>query len=186
MFINPKTAIEKGWIKGITDEKKQIQPNAIDFTLDEVWSVNVALCAISEDGKQMRGGGKIQPVPARNGSGNFWHLGYGIYDCLSDMYVEVPDGVAAMLVTRSTFARNGIFLTSGLYDSGFKGRIGFTLHVQPSQVLNGLENPHNTVIGVNTRVGQIIFVEASSAGLYTGGYNHAAGTVAPHMKNNDL
>lgn len=179
MFINPKTAIENGWIKGITDTAKQVQPNAIDFTLDEVWTINPNLCAISESGKQMRGGGKIEPVPARNGTGTFWHLEPGVYDCLSDMYVEVPEGVAAQLVIRSTFARNGMFLMSGLYDSGFKGRIGFALHVPLTRSSSA---GFDTIIGIGTRVGQIIFIEAKSAGLYSGGYNHAAGTIAPHME----
>lgn len=182
MFINPRVAIEKGWITGITDDAKQVQPNAIDFTLDEVWGINNNMCAISETGKQMRGGGKIEPIDARNGSGTFWHLRAGVYDCLSDMYVEVPEGVAAQLVIRSTFARNGMFLVAGLYDSGFKGRIGFCLHVPTPRVYD--ETTVESVIGVGTRVGQIIFVEASSAGMYAGGYNHAAGTLAPHMKAN--
>ena len=35
MYISPQVAIDNGWIKGITDPEKQIQPNAIDFTLDQ-------------------------------------------------------------------------------------------------------------------------------------------------------
>jgi len=182
MIINPRRAIAEGWIKGITDEDKQVQPNAIDFTLDELWSINNNLAVISEGGKQMRGGGKSEPVPARDGSGSYWTLSPGVYDCLSDMYVEVPEGVAAQLVIRSTFARNGMFLVAGLYDSGFKGRIGFCLHV-PQPMLADI-GPL-TKIGAGTRVGQIIFVEASPSGvMYAGQYNHAVGTIAPHMKAN--
>ena len=39
MFVNPKKAIEKGWITGIKDEK-QIQPNAIDITADKMFELN--------------------------------------------------------------------------------------------------------------------------------------------------
>lgn len=34
MFVNPKHAIDQGLIRGIRDEAKQVQPNAVDFTLD--------------------------------------------------------------------------------------------------------------------------------------------------------
>lgn len=171
MFIDPRVAIEKGWVKGVVDQEKQVQPNAIDFMLDEVWSINLAnTFIVSEGGKQMRGGAKIEPVEQRDGSGDFWNLDNIVYDCLSNMYVELPDGVSAMLVTRSTFVRNGLFIVSGLYDSGFKGHIGFVLH-----------SPAMTKIKVGTRIGQIIFVEASSAGMYAGSYNHMLGTNAPHM-----
>lgn len=171
MFIDPRVAIEKGWVKGIVDQDKQVQPNAIDFTLDEVWSINLGnTFVVSEKGKQMRGGTKIEPIAQRDGTGDFWNLDSIVYDCLSNMYVELPDGVSAMLVTRSTFVRNGLFIVSGLYDSGFKGHIGFVLH-----------SPSLVKIGVGTRIGQIIFVEASSSGLYAGGYNHLLGTNAPHM-----
>ncbi len=173
MFIDPRVAIEKGWIRGIADQGVQVQPNAIDFTLDEVFSVNLAnTFVVSEGGKQMRGGAKVSPVPQRDGSGDFWVLVDPVYDCLSNMYVEVPEGVAALLVIRSTFNRNGIYLTSGLYDSGYKGHIGFVLH-----------NIGTTKVGVGTRVGQIIFVESSNAGIYAGQYNHLLGTNAPHVGN---
>jgi deoxycytidine triphosphate deaminase len=172
MFINPKTAITNGWIQGIKNEALQVQPNAIDFTLDQVFSINLLNAfIISEAGKQMRGGGKVLPIEQRDGTGEFWNLEGASYDCLSDMYVEIPEGVAAILVPRSTFTRNGLFIASGLYDSGFKGHIGFVLH-----------NPARTKIGVGTRIGQIIFVSSENAKLYAGGYNHEAGTVAPHQE----
>ena len=63
MFINPKTAISEGWITGIVDPEKQIQPNAIDFAVDQVFSVATANAfVISEAGKVMRGGAPYAPV----------------------------------------------------------------------------------------------------------------------------
>jgi len=152
MFINPQIAINEGWITGIVDPEKQVQPNAIDFTLDKVFSVAVANAfIISEAGKVMRGGAPYGSVEDRASGLQFWNLKEGtLWDCLSDVYVDVPEGVACMLVPRSTFTRNGLFLTSGLYDSGFKGHIGFVLHNRA-----GLAK-----VGVGTRVGQVIFVES--------------------------
>lgn len=184
MFINPKIAIEKGWIKfpNWMDENfrnKCIQPNAIDFTLDKVFTVSVNDdFVISETTKKMRGNSILEPrvMTLMSGQQRFdgqpgWELCDGLYDCLSDFYVDLPDGVAAMLVPRSTFVRNGLFWTSGLYDSGFKGHIGGILHNRAGVAC----------IKPNTRVGQIIFIQSDSAGLYSGGWNHDAGTNAGHQ-----
>lgn len=166
MFINPQTAIEKGWIKGIHDTDKQVQPNAIDFTLDQLKRVNEYMVAkLSESGKTMRT--LIDADVYDEG----WNLERGtVYDGTSDMYVELPDGVAAILFTRSTLARNGVFIVSGLYDSGYKGHIGFTIYP-----IGG-----RTMIAPGTRVGQIAFISADSAGLYAGGWNHHQGTHYAH------
>jgi len=170
MFINPKTAISEGWVRGIHDEKKQVQPNAIDFTLDNLYTINDANSfIISEEAKQMRGGDPVSPVPWRRDGGNtsYWNLQpHNVYDFVSDMYVELPEGVACMLIIRSTFNRNGLFLTSGLYDSGYNGHIAGALHNR-----SGV-----TLVAPGTRLGQVIFVSSDSAGMYAGGWNHAEGT----------
>lgn len=174
MFIDPRVAIENGWVTGIKDVDLQVQPNAIDFTLDTLFSINGdASCVISESGKKMRGGEKINSVQDRRDEEWYWTLNGGIYDGLSDVYVNLPEGVACLpVVVRSTFNRNGIFLTSGLYDSGYQGHIGFAIH-------NWLGNAK---IGVGTRIGQIAFVESAKAGLYAGGWNHTEGNIAPHQE----
>lgn len=163
MFINPITAINEGWIKGIKDPQKQVQPNAIDFTLDEVrWLDSKTPAKITESMKQMRD----CPVFATDELGMWTLSGGQVYDGTSEIYVEVPEGVAAILYTRSSFTRNGIFITSGLYDSGFKGQIGFTIYT-----IGG-----NLIVAPGTRIGQIAFVKSDSAGVYAGGWNHKQGT----------
>lgn len=167
MFINPKIAIEKGWIVGVKDPKKQVQPNATDFTLDKVSTIKGA-SYISEDRKIMRNIQELKPLLINSAAGTeYWSLEAGqVYDGLSDIYVTVPPGIAAVLYTRSTFVRNGVFLMSGLYDSGFQGNIGFTICTVGGAI----------DIGVGTRIGQIGFLPADNAGLYAGGYNHSSGT----------
>ena len=170
MFINPKIAIEKGWITGLNDLDKQVQPNAIDFTADKAFDIADKEFYVSETHTQMRGGEQVFPVSTffETKCRNTWFLAGGeMLDFLSDVYVDLPEGVAAQLVIRSTLARNGLQLVSGLYDSGFKGHIGFLLH-----------NRHKfeAMIAEGTRVGQIIFIRSDSSGRYTGGYNHIEGT----------
>ena len=162
MFISPQFAIDNNWISGILDPEIQVQPNAIDFTLDTLYSINDdATFFLSNTDKKMRGG--VEQLTDDNN----WTLSPNkVYDGMSSMYVNVPEGVAALLIIRSTLNRNGIFLTSGLYDSGFQGHIAFALHNRSG----------TAVIERGTRVGQIIFVESNSVGMYAGGYNHTAGT----------
>lgn len=160
MFINPKTLIDSGYIKGIRDVAVQVQPNAVDFTLDSVKRVGKDTCYISETRKTMRTTTDNQP------HGTDWMFESGcVYDGSSGIYVEVPEGMAAVLYTRSTFARNGIFIMSGLYDSGYKGHIGFTIYT--------IGGP--AVIAQGTRIGQIAFIAADTAKMYAGGYNTEQG-----------
>ena len=175
MFIDPKVAIENGWVTGITNPDKQIQPNAIDFTLDRLFDINGDNdFVIDETGKKMRGGKEIVPVEMPRLSDRFWwKLDTGIFDGLSNVFVDLPEGVACLpVIGRSTFNRNGIFITSGLYDSGYKGHIGFAIH-------NWLGRAQ---IGIGTRIGQLAFVKSEEAGLYKGGWNHGEGELAPHQE----
>lgn len=170
MYINPQVAIDEGWIKGIADVEKQVQPNAIDFTLDHLYTIAEAPFFLAEDHKIMRGGVKVSTVPADVNEviyDTFQLAQRTVYDGMSDIYVDLPEGVAAELIIRSTLNRNGIFLTSGLYDSGFQGNIGFAIHNQ-SNCYASLQK--------GVRVGQIKFVKTDPGGLYAGGWNHKEGT----------
>lgn len=185
MFISPQTAIAEGWIKrtdGTEIAAEYIQPNAIDFTIDRVFDSSMSTIPFKAVDSIVDGALKtIKQFPefeelftAEDSDPKFdrvpmWNLSPGSYDFLSDFYVEVPEGIAALLIVRSTFNRAGVFVTSGLYDSGFKGNIGAALHN------NGNTNAY---VGKGVRVGQIIFVKSESVGTYLGGYNIEAGSVA--------
>lgn len=163
MFINPMHALQENWIKGLVDEGKQVQPNAIDFTLDILKEVNYNdIARITESEKQMR---SLLDI-GTNARGEWILRGGTVYDGTSNVYIEVPEGAAAVLFTRSTFARNGVFIVSGLYDSGYKGHIGFTIYPVGGQ----------TLIAPGTRIGQVALISANSAKQYAGSYNHKAGT----------
>jgi dUTP pyrophosphatase len=180
MFINPKTAIEEGWITGIKNPEIQIQPNGIDITIDRVFTISsqnkFIICSDpsnpSKELKQMRGTTEMVTIPDRRTNVEFFHFeSHQSYDILSNVYLKLPDNIAVSLIIRSTLCRNGLFLTSGIYDSNFCGHVGGILH----NVIG------ETSIELGTRIGQIIFNEARSAHAYTGSYNHTQGTVAPHQ-----
>ena len=166
MYINPRTAIEQGWIKlpafAQADPEKYIQPNAIDITVDQAFRMKIdGRVWITEDEKRMPEWVRMEP----NATGEIVFLPSNIYDVMSDFYVEVPEGVCANLIIRSSFSRCGIRLSSGLYDSGFKGNIGFSIH--------NLGQPLATKF--NTRIAQIAFVASDSAKQYAGGWNAEEG-----------
>lgn len=171
MYINPKLAIENGWISGVKNPEIQCQPNAIDFTVDRLFTIDKNTdFIISEDGKQMRSSSELNSTDCPGPDDcrmSGWELQPGtVYDGMSDISVDLPEGVACELIIRSTFNRNGLFLTSGLYDSGYKGPIGFALHNRSGK----------SFLAPGTRIGQIKFIATDKAGLYAGGYNHDAGT----------
>lgn len=171
MFINPKTAIERGWIAGNINEK-HIQPNAIDFTLDTLYKINATdTFIIAESAKLMRKSNQVVHEELVHssfveGTQGWWLQPNSVYDGTSEFVVDIPEGVAALLIVRSTLNRNGLFITSGLYDSGFKGHIGVAIHNRLGDAF--LEK--------GVRIGQIIFVASENAGVYSGGYNHEKGT----------
>lgn len=169
MIINPNTAIEMGWLKfpsWMSEEQKQksIQPNAIDLTADNLFNMT-GVALLSETSKVMRNYSEVDLTTMS--SQQVWLLKpQYVYDVMSDFYVEVPEGVAAELVIRSTLNRCGIAINSGIWDSGFKGHIGMAM-------FNRSDYPF--YLAPHTRVCQIKFTQSDSAGVYAGGYNTTEG-----------
>lgn len=174
MFINPIRAISEGWIthhklKTMQDwiDGNYISPNAIDITLDRVFDLKTTTSLVlSEDTKLMRETQEIFPTAHRHGLSDLFAIPTGCIDIMSDFHVTVPAGVAAFLIVRSTLNRNGLFVTSGLYDQGFNNYVGFVLRN---------EGPI-AFIAPHTRVAQLVFVAAEDSGkMYDGDYNKDAG-----------
>lgn len=169
MFISPKTAISEGWIKfpDWMDEEQQtkcIQPNAIDITADGISQIIAGAegALLSESDKRFHNLLKCDP----DADGYVDLLPNGLYDVHSDFYVDLPEGVAAELVIRSTLNRMGVVLNSGLWDSGYRGHLGAVIRNR-----SGLLKLH-----MNTRVCQIKFIRSEVSGVvYAGGYNKEKG-----------
>lgn len=179
MFINPRVAIEKGWLRGVRDIDAQLTPNAIDITIDRIDQVHThnKFIITADDKKHHRGSSQMLSVPHRDGSGDYWHLDNGIYDWSSSMYVEIPEGYAGWIIVRSSFNRNGIFLTSGLYDQNFKGHLAGMLHNRGGEAW----------VQPGSRIGQFLIVRSEDTGiLYQGGYSvdegkHWTDTINPSL-----
>jgi len=159
MFLNAQKAVDEGWLRGV--DPSDVQPNAVDIAVTGISEVNKnADFALMKDSKKHRGVNVVQPQDGE------WILDPGhAYDFTSPAYVEVPKGVVGWLVTRSTLNRNGVFVLSGLYDSGFKGHV--------CGILYNLIG--TTYMEVESRVAQFIMAPSDSVGMYAGGYNTGEG-----------
>lgn len=131
------------------------QPNAVDLRLDKVFKINKSsVFTLSEDEKVHRGS---FPVPTD--ADGWYHLSEGSYEVIMENTIEVGDGEAGWVITRSTLNRNNVFLTSGLYDSGYHGVMAAVMHVGgPMRIKQG------------TRVGQYLSFDAEQLSKYNGSY----------------
>lgn len=133
-----------------------LQPNAFDFKISRVFRFKTDLFELREDdSKTHRQQEEI--FPDENG---FWTLTEGDYNVLTDTECKISEGEAGYVIQRSSLNRNGIFLTSGLYDSGFNNTLGCVMHV------NGVFKVQR-----GSRIGQFILTEAETLKLYNGSYN---------------
>jgi len=171
MLIDPQTALDEGWLTYLPSLEvsidKCVQPNAIDFDCITLMELNTESPAfLSERSKVLRTHKEVPLVVTDAGS--YWTLKSGCrYDFTSSFHVKLGQGVAAELIIRSTLNRCGVFLTSGLYDSGYEGMVAGVLHVTAGDF--------NLAPG--TRIGQLKLIRSDASGRnYAGGYNHAAGT----------
>ena len=131
MVLNPQEIADKKIVTGTI----RIEPNAIDFTADNVKQIDSSMFCYSNNKKdvshrklidirtyttkevQQSYGLPVEVASMEDKEG--WILSPGkSYDVTSNVYVEVPEGMAAVIIGRSTGNRNGLIVTSGLYDSG--------------------------------------------------------------------
>lgn len=172
MFISPQTAVDEGWIRNIANPEIQVGSDGIDLTLKSVSAImgGMSILTNAKSNTVHRALELVEPVTTDG-----WEVipdgivGYdlsaGSYDLGFNEFVTLPQGVAALLLLRSSFSRAGHSMFSGLYDQGYEGYTGAVMHV---------EGP--TFIEANMRVAQIVFIESAGSGqLYAGGYNHKEG-----------
>ena len=139
------------------------QPNALDIRLNRVWEMSGSF-QISDDDKTHR---TKKEVEVREDG--WFHLSPGTYEVSFENMVKVGGDEAGIVITRSTLNRNGLFLTSGLYDSGYgndgNGVMAACLHVEggPAYIKKG------------TRIGQYVTWKAEALSSYDGDYGKSGG-----------
>lgn len=132
-----------------------VQPNAVDLRLGKVMSVNSDVFTIDEDHKVHRGSTEWEPW-----EDGYYYLYPGVYEVIMENVIDVAEGEAGFVITRSTLNRNGVYLTTGLYDSGYHGVMAAVMHVTC-----GLMR-----IKPGTRIGQYLCFDAETLSMYSGDY----------------
>lgn len=165
MFIHPVGNV----LNNVSDlDPKCIQMNAVDIRVSELrliddyenqyGDLHNQLFEISDEGTVHKK--KSQPITVDDNG--FWVLSRGAYEFTSPHYVTVPAGYCGYLITRSSFNRNGIFIISGLYDSGFEGYVGGTIYNFGGRIK----------MKQLTRLCQLVMASAETLKMYDGQYNH--------------
>lgn len=131
------------------------QPNAVDLRLGKVFKIFPNRFEISNEFKKHRGTAEIIHDPE-----GWYVLEPGHYEVVMENIINVGENEAGWVITRSTLNRNGVFLTSGLYDTGYHGVMAAVMHVTIGQarIMRG------------TRVGQYISFDAEALHKYDGDY----------------
>jgi len=143
----------KSWLTGV--QEGDSQPNAVDLRLDKVFRITSNLFELSNEHKDHRGSDILNTDDE-----NYFQLYVGSYEVIFENVINVGEGEAGWVITRSTLNRNGCFLTSGLYDSGYNGLMAGVLHVTcgPARIKRG------------TRIGQYLSFDAEALTMYDGDY----------------
>ena len=136
-------------------QEGDVQPNAVDLRLGKVFRLSQSTFKIDENEKVHRGSFEMKPDPY-----GYYNLAEGHYEVVMENMITVGPGEAGWVITRSTLNRNGVFLTSGLYDTGYDGVMAAVMHVTtgPMRIQKG------------TRVGQYISFDAEALHNYSGSY----------------
>lgn len=134
------------------------QPNAVDLRLDKVFKITDTIFEICEEYKVHR-----NTVPVEPTEDGWYKLEPGHYEVTMENIISVGENEAGWVITRSTLNRNGVFLTSGLYDSSYHGAMAGCMHVSCGPIL----------IKKGTRIGQYLSFEAEMLHKYNGSYGLA-------------
>ena len=140
-------------LTAVRDE--DVQPNAVDLRPDKVFRLSHSTFKIDEKEKIHRGS-----IEMKADTLGYFNLAEGHYEVIMENGITVGAGEAGWVITRSTLNRNGVFLTSGLYDTGYEGVMAGVLHVTcgPMRIARG------------TRIGQYLSFNAEALHQYAGSY----------------
>lgn len=137
-------------------DEKCICPNAVDLRLQKVLKIQNRTFTLSEEERIHRGS---EEIPLYN---DWWTLAPGSYEVIIGDTITIGPDEAGWVIPRSSLNRNGIFLTSGLYDSGYTGPMAACLHVNCGQFQ----------VKKGTRIGQFLLFKAQAVAQYEGSYGY--------------
>lgn len=159
-------------IKSNSISSVDAQPNALDLRLAKVFKLFPEPLVLLENKKILRSVEEFIPEYNEVFNTNLWKLDPGTYEVQFDGIVEMGLDEAGWVITRSTLNRGGVFFTSGLYDSGYKGAMAGCMHVTTGPV----------VIEHNARVAQFLLFKAKALKSYHGDYGFYANNLPKQLE----
>ena len=135
---------------------KDIQSNAVDLRLGKVFKIKTDQFILTDDTKIHRGSYELFPDTK-----DFYHLHPGSYEIVFENEIQVGENECGWVIPRSTLVRNGLFISTGLYDSGYDGKMVACLHVT-----EGLAS-----IQQGARIAQYLCFDAEMLYKYDGDYS---------------
>ena len=163
-----------------------IQPNAVDLRLGKVWEFRAYeggdqsdnrsqhAFVLDEDHKGHLNRREVMPVfnwyeghwasswdDMQDEDGYFAIQPGRSYEIAYENEIEIKTGMAGFCIPRSTLIRNGVFVSGGLYDSGYSGPMG-------GLIINNSGFPFYVKPG--TRIAQFLMFDAETLHLYDGDY----------------
>jgi len=133
------------------------QPNAVDLRINKVFKLysdsNPFILRDNNDNLHLR---REEILPDAE---KMFNLSPGEYEISYEHEISVGKEEAGYIIARSTLNRNGLMITSGLYDAGYSGNMSSCLHVS-----------HFSRIEKGSRVAQLLLIKSEVIGEYDGNY----------------
>jgi deoxycytidine triphosphate deaminase len=136
-------------------QAQDIQPNACDLRLDKVFMIRNGEFSITNESKVHLEQDEILPD-----GDDFFVLSPGYYAVEYENKITVDESEAGFVIARSTLIRNGVYITTGLYDSGYRGKMISGMHITTGTMR----------VKRGTRIAQYLCFEAESLNQYDGDY----------------
>lgn len=140
---------------------EQVQPNAVDLTIDKVWALEKGVFMLAGDSKHSLPRRAVNPIVRQTDGNEVFRLKSGMYIIVFEQTVQIGPAEAGIVVGRSTLMRNGVWLESALYDSGYRGHMHAGLMVAPSIEF---------IFPRGERLAQFVCMEAEALSQYAGTY----------------
>lgn len=141
-------------------DDKMVQPNAIDLRVKAIYKPVPGTFRLMGDKKEHLTRQEIKPEVITKDEAVFT-LTSGVYLVEFEQIVTMGEKEAGVVLSRSTLMRNGVWMTTCLYDSGYHGKMISGLHVPEGVTF---------VFPKGERLAQFIVMDAESLHQYHGSY----------------
>lgn len=160
-IVDPNEFGSKYITKGFNT--KDLAQNGLDLRISQLYMLDdISPARICDDKRMFPRRNLVEPI-----DGEYILYPGKFYEVVSNIEVTVPADAAGLIIARSSMLRCGVLVTSGVYDSGYSGKV--TLFMYPTTCL--------TALAKDERIGQLLIFTAQAYQLYSGMFQGKGSTV---------